>query len=105
MANMGKFLKQAKKMQESMDKLQQELDESLIEVEASGGAIVITISGNGSLNSIKIDPEIIDKDDVEGMEDLILTAVNQAINEAKKFSEEKNKEITSGMQLPPGLNF
>ena len=105
MANMGKFLKQAKKMQESMDKLQQELDESLIEVEASGVAIVITISGNGSLNSIKIDPEIIDKDDAEGMEDLILTAVNQAINEAKKFSEEKNKEITSGMQLPPGLNF
>ncbi|EKD28005.1 MAG: hypothetical protein ACD_79C00466G0003 [uncultured bacterium] len=105
MSGMNKFIKQAKKMQEKMDSLQKELSESLIEVETSGGAIAITISGDEILQTIKIDPAIVDKNDVEGLEDLVLTAVNQALKEAKKFSEEKTKEITGNIQLPGGLSF
>jgi hypothetical protein len=105
MGQMGKFIKQAKKMQAQMEVLQKELSESLIEVEAGGGAVVITIAGDETLHSVKIDPEVVDKDDVEGLEDLILTSVNQAVREAKRFSEEKTKAITGDMPLPGGLGL
>lgn len=105
MNQLGKMLKQAQKVQEKMKQMEQELSESLIEVETAGGAVVINISGDGMLNSIKINPDVVDKNDVEGLEDLILTAVNHAIGEAKKFSEEKSSSITQGLNLPKGFKL
>jgi len=105
MSKMSKFLKQAKDMQKKMEALQEELATSLIEVEAAGGAVVIEIGGDQVLHSIKIDPGIVDKDDVEGLEDLLLTSFNQALKEAKEFSESKTNEITGGMEMPGGLGF
>jgi DNA-binding YbaB/EbfC family protein len=105
MAKMNKFLKQARDMQKKMADLQEELSDSLIEVEASGGAIVIEIAGDQVLHTIKIDPDIIDKDDVDGLEDLILTAVNLALQESKKFSDAKTNDITGGLELPGGLGL
>lgn len=105
MNQMGNFLKQAKKMQDKMQQVEKELAESLIEIEAAGGAVSIKISGDGVLNSIRINPEVVDKNDVEGLEDLILTAVNHAIKEAKTFSDEKTKSVTQGLKMPGGFNF
>lgn len=102
---MNKFLKQAKKMQEQMDSLSTEMKDALIEVEAGGGAIVINITGEGQIHSIKINPEVVDKNDIESLEDLIITGVNHAINEAKTFYDEKAKSITQGLNLPQGFNF
>ena len=105
MNNMQKFLKQAKKMQDKMQDVEKEIADSVIEIEAAGGAIVINISGDGILQSIKINPEIVDKEDVEGLEDVILTAVNSAIKEAKDYADEKTKEVTGNLQMPGGLSF
>lgn len=105
MNNMQKFLKQAKKMQDKMQDVEKEIADSVIEIEAAGGAIIINISGDGILQSIKINPEIVDKEDVEGLEDVILTAVNSAIKEAKEYSDEKTKEVTGNLQMPGGLSF
>ena len=105
MNQMGNFVKQAKKMQEKMEQLEKELAESLIEIEAAGGAVIIKISGDVMLNAIKINPDVIDKNDAEGLEDLILTAVNHAIKEAKAFSDEKTKSVTAGLKMPGGFNF
>ena len=105
MNNMQKFLKQAKKMQDKMQDVEKEIADSVIEVEAAGGAIVINICGDGMLQSIKINPDIVDKNDVEGLEDLVLTAVNSAIREAKDYSDEKTKEVTGDLKMPGGLSF
>ena len=105
MVKMGKFLKQAQKIQSKMEEVQKEIANSLIEVESGGGAVVIQISGDQVLNSIKINPDIVDKEDVEGLEDMILTAVNQAIKEAKAFSDEKSKAVTEGMNFPENMPF
>jgi DNA-binding YbaB/EbfC family protein len=105
MSKMSKFMKQASDMQKKMESLQEELAESLIEVEAAGGAITIEIAGDQTLQRIRINPEIVDKEDVEGLEDLLLTSINQALQEAKTFSDAKTEEITGGMQLPGGLGL
>lgn len=102
---MGKFLKQAAAMQQKWDQVQEEISDSIIEVEASGGAIKMEITGDSILHSLKIDPEIIDPEDAEGLEDLILTAVNQAIKEAKEYSEEKTAPLSEGLNLPGGLGL
>jgi DNA-binding YbaB/EbfC family protein len=103
MTGMNKFLKQAKVLQEKMEHVQKEIANSLIEVETGGGAILIQISGDHVLQSLKIKPEVVDPKDIEALEDLILTAVNQALVESKKFAEEKSKEATGNMTLPAGL--
>ena len=105
MNNMQKFLKQAKKMQDRMQDVEKEIADSVIEIEAAGGAIVINISGDGILQSIKINPDIVDKNDVEGLEDLVLTAVNSAIKEAKDYADEKTKEVTGDIKMPGGFSF
>ena len=105
MSGMNKLLKQAKVLQEKMAQIQKEVADSLIEVEAGGGAITIEISGDQVLQSLKIKPEIVDPKDVEALEDLILTAMNQAIAESKKFADEKAKEVTGDVSLPAGLGF
>lgn len=98
-------MKQAQKVQQRMENIQKELADSLIEVEAGGGAVSITIGGDQVFHTIKIKPEIVDKNDVEGLEDLILTAVNQAVTESKKYADERTKELTGDINLPEGLGF
>jgi hypothetical protein len=99
--NMNNLLKQAQKMQEQVQRAQQELEESVFSASSGGGMVEMEISGKKQLLSLKIDPEIVDKDDVEMLEDMLIAAFNAAIEEVEKASEEKFKFA----QAPGGMGM
>lgn len=101
--NMNNLMKQAQKMQKQMEKMQEDLDSKVIETTAGGGAIKITISGKKEIKEIKIKPEVVDPDDVEMLEDLVLSAVNEAIRQAEEISSSEMNKITGGLNIPGGL--
>ena len=98
--NINKLMKQAQKMQEQMARTQAELEEKTVEVTAGGGKITVVANGAGDLLSIKIAPEIVDPEDVEILEDLILSGVQQAIAKGKEIAGSEMSKITGGMNLP-----
>jgi DNA-binding YbaB/EbfC family protein len=87
--NMQQMMRQAQKLQEEMGRKQKLFDETEIEASAGGGMVKVTILGNKTLKSIKIDPKVVDSDDVETLEDLIVAAINEASTRA----DEKKTEI------------
>lgn len=95
--NMNNLMKQAQKMQKQMEEMQASLEEKTIETTSGGGAVKIVISGKKVIQSIKIDPEVVDPDDVEMLEDLILTAVNEAVRQADEMSTREMSKITGGL--------
>jgi len=97
--NINQLQKQAKKMQEVIERIQEEIKNKEIEVTAGGGAIKVVINGNKELKSIEISPDVVDKDDIETLQDLILACVNEAIRKIEKISEEEMSKVT-GMNLP-----
>ena len=99
------MLKQVQKMQEDMANLQADLAEREFTATSGGGAISVTVTGKHELKELKIDPDIIDPEDPEMLEDLITVAVNEAIANATKTSEEEMGAITGGLNLPgmPGM--
>jgi len=99
--NLNKLMKQAQKMQEQMAKTQAELEEKTVEVGAAGGKVMVVANGAGDVLSIKIAKEIVDPDDVEILEDLILSGVQQAIAQGKEMASSEMTKITGGM---PGLS-
>jgi DNA-binding YbaB/EbfC family protein len=101
--NINKLMKQAQKMQEQMAKTQAELEEKTVEVQAGGGKVKVVANGAGDVISIKIAKEIVDPEDVEILEDLILSGVKQAIEQGKALAQLEMTKITGGMGLPPGL--
>lgn len=104
---MNKILKQAQKMQHEMAKAQEALADLEIEGSAGGGAVTTRVNGQMELLSIKIDPEVVDPDDVETLEDLVIAAVNQAIKEMRARSDDEMSKITGGLggMGMPGLPF
>lgn len=102
-SNMQSMLKQAQKMQEEMAEKQAELEEREYEVAAGGGVINVKINGKKEILSVKIDPEVIDPDDVETLEDLIVAAVNEAIKKVEAVSADEMQKITGTMNLPAGM--
>ena len=100
MAGLGKFLKQAQKMQTEMTRVQEELAQREVEASAGGGAVKATARCDGTIASIKIDPKVVDPKDVEMLEDLILGAVTNALQAAKKTQDEELGKVTAGMNLP-----
>ena len=98
------MLKQVQKMQAEMQKVQEELGNKTVTEEAGGGMIKATANGNKEIVSIEIDPQVIDKNEKEILEDLVVAAVNKAIGSANKLSEEEMAKVTKGM-LPPGINI
>ena len=101
--DMSSLLKQAQKMQEDMQKSQDQLEKEVIEGSAGGGMVKVQVSGKKKLLSIKIDPTILDPDDVEELEDLVLAAVNQAIDEADKLSGDEMSKVVP--KLPDGFKI
>lgn len=99
-SNMQSMLKQAQKMQEDMANMQAELEEREYEVAAGGGVIEVKINGKKEILSVKIDPEVVDPDDVETLEDLIVAAVNEAIKRVEAVSAEEMQKITGSMSIP-----
>ena len=102
-SNMQSMLKQAQKMQEEMAEKQAELEEREYDVAAGGGVINVKINGKKEILSVKIDPEVIDPDDAETLEDLIVAAVNEAIKKVEAVSAEEMQRITGSMNLPAGM--
>lgn len=98
--NMNQMLKQAQKMQEDMASLQEDLEQREYTATSGGGLIEVTVDGKHTLKSLKIKPEAIDPDDAEMLEDLITVAVNEAIGNALKASEEEMGALTGGLNMP-----
>jgi DNA-binding YbaB/EbfC family protein len=93
-------MKQAQKMQEQMAKTQVELESKTVEVSAGGGKVRVTANGAGDILSIKIDKDVVDPDDVEFLEEMVLSAVKQAVEQGKAFAQSEMNRITGGLGLP-----
>jgi nucleoid-associated protein EbfC len=103
--NIQKMLKQAQKMQEQMAKTQEELAQKEVEVTAGGGKVTVKANGAGDVLAIKISKDVVDPNDVEMLEDLVLTGVQKAIEEGRALMQAEMGKITGGMGLPPGMGF
>lgn len=96
----GNLLKQAQKMQMDIQRAQEELEEALFEGQSGGGAVKVVFTGKKKMQSLEIQPEAVDPGDVEMLQDLILTAVNQAMEQIEERTKEKLGKLTGGMKLP-----
>ena len=98
------MMEKLQKLQSDMQSKQEELDSKEYEVSSGGGMVKVTISGTREIKSVKIDPAVVDPDDVEMLEDMISAAVNEAIKIVDKTNEEEMGALTGGLNLP-GLGF
>lgn len=94
------MLKQAQKMQQDMMRLQQELQEKEYQAAAGGGVVSATVNGKHELKALVIDPEAVDPDDVEMLQDMIVAAVNEALRAAESDAQNSMQQITGGLGLP-----
>jgi len=100
MSSIGKLMKQAARMQQQMAQVQDELAKRTVEASSGGGAVKVSAKCDGSLASIKINPQALNPGDAQLLEDMILTAVNQALAQAKEISNTEMGKLTSGLSLP-----
>jgi nucleoid-associated protein EbfC len=98
--NMNNLLKQAQKFQQQMEDMQKDLDDKLFEVSVGGGAVTVVATGKRQLKEITIKPEAVDPDDVEMLQDLILSACNEALKKAEEETADEMKKLTGGMNMP-----
>ena len=103
--NMQGMLKQAQKMQEDMATLQEDLDNREYDIKAGGGVVSIKINGKLEVSNIEIDPEIVDPDDVETLQDILVAGVNEAIKKVNTTNNEEMGKITGSLNMGgfPGL--
>ncbi len=99
MSSLGKLMKQAQRMQQQMEQVQAQLAQRTVEA-TSGGAVKVTAKCDGTLAAIKIDPQALNPGDAQLLEDMILTAANQALTQAKEIANAEMGKVTSGMNLP-----
>ena len=100
MGNMGKMMKQVQKMQADMAKLQEEMSSKTVETSSGGGMITVVANGKQEVLSIKINPEAVDPEDVEMLQDMVLAAVNEALRQAQDMVAKEMSKITGGMNIP-----
>lgn len=100
MGNMQGMMKKVQKMQADMVKMQEQLKARKFENSVGGGAVSVVVSGKKELDSIKINPEAIDVDDMEMLEDMIVSAINECMRQIDETSEKEMAKITGGMKLP-----
>lgn len=98
--NMGQMMKQVQQMQKKMEEAQKQIEETTVKGTAGGGMVEVEANGRKEILSVNIKPEAVDPEDVEMLEDLILTAVNDAIKQVEQISEEKMGKLTGGISLP-----
>ena len=94
------FMRQAQELQAKLAKAQAELAEAIIETSSGGGAVKVTVNGQQQVLSVKISPEAIEPDDVEMLEDLVMTAVNEALTKAQEMAAERMGKLTGGLNIP-----
>lgn len=95
--NMNNLMKQAQKMQQQMEESQRELEASEFTAAAGGGAVEVTVTGKKVVTKVKLDPDAVDPDDVEMLEDLVMAAVNEALKKADEASAAAMSRMTGGM--------
>ena len=103
MGNMGGMMKKMQKLQTDMAKLQEELKVRTVEVSAGGGAVKMVMNGEKQVKSLSIAPSAVDPEDVEMLQDLILTAVNESVKKIDDMMASEMGKLTGGLNLPPGM--
>ena len=103
MKGFNSMMKQAQAMQAKMAKMQEELGEMQMEGSSGGGMVQVTVNGKQEILSIKINPEVVNPEEVDILEDLIMAAITDARDKASKAMEEAMSKVTGGLGLPPGL--
>jgi len=98
--NMNNMMKQVQKMQKQMEEMQRDLEQREVEATSGGGAVTVRVNGKKAFLGLKIDPEVVDKDDVEMLEDMIVAAINEAFRKADEMMESEMKKVTGGVNIP-----
>jgi hypothetical protein len=99
------MMKKAEELQQKMAAVQEEAARATVEGSSGGGLVTVTLSGKGEMRGLKIDPSLFKEDDVEVLEDLIVTAHNEAKGKAEQMMQQKMGELTQGLPLPPGMKL
>jgi DNA-binding YbaB/EbfC family protein len=100
MSSIGKLMKQAARMQQQMEQIQNDLAKRTVEATSGGGAVKVVAKCDGTIGSIKIDPQALNPSDAQLLEDMILSAANQALTQAKEISTAEMGKVTAGFNLP-----
>lgn len=100
MQNFGNIMKQAKKIQEKLANLQEEMEVKTVEATAGGGMVTVVVNGKHEVVSLKIEKEVVNPDDVEMLQDLIVAAVNEGIRKAHEMASSEMAKITGGINIP-----
>jgi DNA-binding YbaB/EbfC family protein len=100
MSSIGKLMKQAARMQQQMEQVQAQLALRTVEATSGGGAVKVVAKCDGSVASIKINPQALNPNDAQLLEDMVVTAVNQALTQAKDIANTETGKITAGLSLP-----
>ena len=103
--NMNNLMKQAQRMQRQMEEQQKALEEATFTATAGGGAVEVTVTGKKEVTKVKLDPEAVDPDDVEMLEDLIMAAMNEAMKKADEATAANMAKLTGGMGMGGGFPF
>ncbi|MBX7209583.1 MAG: YbaB/EbfC family nucleoid-associated protein [Verrucomicrobiaceae bacterium] len=103
--NIQKMMKQVQQMQAQMQKTQAELADRSVDAAVAGGRVSVTANGHGDITSIKIAKEVVDPEDVDTLQDLVLSAIQQVQEKVKQQAADEMGKVTGGMGLPPGLGF
>ncbi len=100
LGNLGGMMKQIKKLYEDIERAAEELNEERVESTSGGGMVKVVATGKGDVVEVKIDPKVVDPDDVEMLEDLVTSAVREAISKANEIKAKKMEAATGGLPLP-----
>ncbi len=98
--NMNNLLKQAQKLQKQIEDMKEEIEKKTVEASSGGGAVTAVVTGKKEIVDIKIKKEVVDPDDVEMLQDLILAALNEALNKAGEMMEQEMAKVTGGLNVP-----
>ena len=100
MKGFGNIMKEAQKLQQQMEAMQAEVARKQVEATAGGGMVTVQANGKQELLSIKIDPEVISKDDAQMLEDLVLAACNEALRKSRELAQQEMGKLTAGLKIP-----
>jgi len=103
--NLGNMMKQAKQMQAKMAEADQKIESIEVEGTSGGGMVQVIMNGKGVIKNFKINPEVVDPEDIEVLEDLLVAAYNDGKKKADEENQKEMSKVTGGMGMPPGMNL
>ena len=98
--DINELMRQAKRMQGKIEKIREEAGKKTVEGTAGGGMVVVVVTGNNEVQSVKIEPDVVDPDEIEMLQDLIVAATNQAMQRANEMMQKELSGVTGGMPMP-----